>query len=442
MHRWSIAAVMALFVGTTFAGGLGSPCLDAPPLPAPSGTIVNVSTAQQLQSAVSGAGAGTTILLAPGTYAIGSTLNVFNDDITIRGDSDSCDAVIIEGPGMNVSSGPQHGISAFQALNLTVANLTIRGVYNHAIQLQWGSDGARIYNVKLLDSGEQFIKANPQSGSGNGAADVRVEYSILEYTNGTPSHGSNAGYTNCMSLHSIDDWVISNNLFKNVHNPDTVQQQYWHVPCILAWNGASDTVIENNTFVDCDRAIALGLCNGNGCNGHTGGVIRNNFIYMSPNMFSAARRNAADGVIIGWKAPGAQVLHNTIVGNDNHYRSIEFRLDTSGAAVRNNLVDLPVGGVGVSVTQSDNVTFDAGDQSALFDAGAMSQGDLHLLESATLAIDQVPVLATVGSDFDGDGRPQGALADAGADERTGGGGGPGAPPTPTNLRRTDVSSAP
>ena len=44
--------------------------------------------------------------------------------------------------------------------------------------------------------------------------------------------------------------------------------------------------------------------------------------------------------------------------------------------------------------------------------------DLHLLASATNAIDKGLTLSTVTNDIDGDRRPQGATSDIGADEFT------------------------
>jgi hypothetical protein len=45
-----------------------------------------------------------------------------------------------------------------------------------------------------------------------------------------------------------------------------------------------------------------------------------------------------------------------------------------------------------------------------------SAGDLHLVQTAAAAIDRVAVLANATTDWDGQPRPHGAAADAGADE--------------------------
>src|SRR5262249_7935625 len=55
--------------------------------------------------------------------------------------------------------------------------------------------------------------------------------------------------------------------------------------------------------------------------------------------------------------------------------------------------------------------------------------DLHLLASATNAIDKGLTLTTITNDFDGDRRPRGASSDIGADEFTTNG-----PPKITNVK--------
>jgi hypothetical protein len=60
-------------------------------------------------------------------------------------------------------------------------------------------------------------------------------------------------------------------------------------------------------------------------------------------------------------------------------------------------------------------------------------GDLHLVSSATAAIDKGTALADVTSDYDGDARPIGSKPDIGADE-FGSGTVTTPPAAPTNLR--------
>lgn len=107
------------------------------------------------------------------------------------------------------------------------------------------------------------------------------------------------------------------------------------------WNGARDTLVEHNRFVDVDRAIAFGLLNRSA--DHSGGLIRDNRIEYSEGLYSAKRREASDAAIIVWSSPKTVVEGNEIFTRGNLRRSIEFRFDTSGAKALNNIVDAPIG---------------------------------------------------------------------------------------------------
>src|SRR3954467_13326381 len=65
----------------------------APSLPAPTGSVVNVSTEAQLQAGVSRVASNTTIVLAPGTYKLTSTLYINGafSNVGIRGGTDNRD---------------------------------------------------------------------------------------------------------------------------------------------------------------------------------------------------------------------------------------------------------------------------------------------------------------------------------------------------------------
>src|SRR4051812_34094047 len=94
--------VLALFP----ASPLARPASPAPALPAPSGNVVNVATEAQLQSAVSQLASNTTIVVAPGTYKLTSTLyiNGSMSNVGIRGGTDNRDDVVLVGPGMTNAS--------------------------------------------------------------------------------------------------------------------------------------------------------------------------------------------------------------------------------------------------------------------------------------------------------------------------------------------------
>jgi hypothetical protein len=143
-------------------------------------------------------------------------------------------------------------------------------------------------------------------------------------------------------------------------------------------------------------------------------VVRNNFIYLAPGFLSASRKMSSDGSIIAWNSPGTQVDHNTVLLNSNVFYAVEFRFATTiNGTARNNLADAPIHlRDAATAAQSGNLL----NASPSMFANA-SAGDLHLIVSATNAIDKA-ASGIVTNDFDGDRRPRGGASDIGADEFT------------------------
>jgi len=96
---------------------------------------------------------------------------------------------------------------------VTIANLTIRDVYSHPIILNGGTQSPLIHNVRLVNAGQHFIKANPD-GAGGGADNGIVEYSVMEYATTSRDY-----YTNAVDVHTGDNWIIRHNLFRNIRAP-------------------------------------------------------------------------------------------------------------------------------------------------------------------------------------------------------------------------------
>jgi len=130
-------------------------------------------------------------------------------------------------------------------------------------------------------------------------------------------------------------------------------------------------------------------------------------IVYEEGLYSAFRKANSDGAIIVWDSPGTKILQNTILTNGNFNKSIEFRWNTTGAEAKNNLVDAPISGrSGASFLAEGN---DLTASAAMF--VSPEDGDLHLQASAG----QVPALAEVPFDFDGQARLLGTMTDVGAD---------------------------
>ncbi|MBI5385530.1 MAG: hypothetical protein HZA90_12695 [Verrucomicrobia bacterium] len=385
---------------------------EAPPLPLTGTRLVPVATEPQLQAAMGSLRHGDTILLADGTYVLTSSLYVNGrNNVTLRGAA-GCTNVVLAGRGMDNAS---HGGVLFgiwsNGTNTTIAHLTIRDTYDNSVIFNPGAQSPRLYSVKLLNAGSQFIKANVSAVT-NGVNRGVVEWCWLEYLSGPPStdHGAGVGYFNGISAHAARNWIVRGNVFKDLHNPDTAA--YLWNPAVLMWRRSADTVTERNVFINVDRAIAYGLEN-NGSPDHAGGVIRNNFVYLTPGLMSAARRASSDAAILAWNSPGTAIDHNTVLVNSNVSYAVEFRFaDTTGGAARHNLADAPIH-LRDSATATLTTNLLTANSNWFVNPAA---ADLHLLPSATNAIDKAPLLASVTNDLDGETRPQGTGADLGADE--------------------------
>jgi hypothetical protein len=399
-----------------------APSLGPPPAAGPG--VVYVQTVADLQNAVSNATSNETIVLEPGTYTLSSPLILGPDstgtqltNITIRGATDNYDDVVVQGAGMdNPSIG--YGFYLRNVQNVTLADLSVRDVYYHPVFLDAtsGCNAITIYHDHIYDGGEQLIKSVPNS-SGGGVNNTTVQYCTLEYTNGvsTIDHGGGTGYTNGIDVHAGTGWVIADNLIQNIYTPDNAQN-LWD-PAVLIWNHSSNCTTERNTFINDDRAIAYGLVDQSSGDDNTGGTIVNNFVYMTPGLFSASRSAAADGQIIVWDSPNTTVYQNTVITSGNCPKSVEFRFTAQGVAAENNLTDAPITDRdGQSFTASGNYTAATPDMFV-----NPSAGDLHLVSNSNTqahVLGQATAVAggVVTDDFDKAARPTSGPVDIGADQ--------------------------
>jgi hypothetical protein len=360
----------------------------------PVGPTVNISTEFDLRDRAYNAAAGTTLLIQAGVYDMQDFVHIVHDGLSLRGATGNRDDVILDFGGM---SGGHFGILV-EADDVTIADLTIRHANDHGVSIQ-GTDRPVLYNLHIVDIGDQLVKVNP---AGDGSDEGLLACSRLEYTTTAPD-----SYTNGISAHDAHDWVVRDNQWYRIRTPTDDP-----VPAVLFWSGSSDTVVERNLLVDCYQGIAFGNASHTGID-HTGGVVRNNMIYASlPH----------DSVVEMVHATGWLVAHNTVFLTDpapGLTWGMEARFSDSQGTFAYNLANLDIiNRDGAQATFTGNVT---GAQAGWFAAAAA--GDLHLVATAGGAIDQAAPLAAVLDDYDGDARPIGSAPDVGADEY-------GSPPPP------------
>jgi hypothetical protein len=308
------------------------PWQKPPKLDKPEGNVVHVSTVDDLVDEVLNVRSNTTIVIEPGTYELPRTLFIDGGvkNVVLRGSSDERGKVVIKGKGMankDFGSVPD-GIMVGNATDVLIANLSIGDVWHHPVSIhgELGAKRVRLFNLRLFDAGEQFIKGDPDK-MGRGADDCIVEYCVVEFTD-TAWHA----YTQGMSIHGVNNWIVRNNLFRNIRGPKNDPSVGG---CIDFWKGSRNTTVEGNVLVNCRMGIRFGIIKREkGEHDHEGGIIRNNIIWRQ-----AGAVVTPDGGIMIWDSPGTKVLNNTVILNGTWEPGvIEYRW-SEGVLIANNLID-------------------------------------------------------------------------------------------------------
>jgi hypothetical protein len=418
--------------GGTGGGGTGgtggSTSASCAPLPAPSGTIVEVSPGKSIGDALKSAAAGTTILLADGTYDVSQDpIYITTAGITIRSKSGNRGAVILDSKHVDNGTG---GIISVRASDVTIAHLTLKEARFHAIHVSGGQSatttGIRIHDVHVLDPGEQGIKINA-SGT-NYTDDGEVACSRLEMTRPgaafvqTKVSSGSKCYTGGVDAHDARGWVVRDNHIEGFWCEGS-GGEYLAEHGIHFWTGSRDTIVERNVLVNNARHIGFGLvgtgrtysdnpCPGQSKVGHYGGVIVNNFMVANDPKLHASGNGFDSGVSL-WYSCGTEVLHNSIASTQAPKSSgIEYRFASTSAEITNNISTHAFKARdNAKATLTTNI-----ENAAAGDFVNVAGADLHLTAGASAAIDKGTNLSSkVPKDFDGDTRS--APPDIGADER-------------------------
>lgn len=409
------------------------------PLAPATGTIVNVSTVGELQNAVNNASPNSTILIADGIYNLnGVYLRIDQPNLTLRSASGNREGVILDGNYQTTE------IIQIVRSDVTIADLTLREAYYHPIHVMSTDAGGDvldtlIYNVHIIDPGEQAIKIN-KAGDGVYADDGEIACSHIELTDiGRPFIRNNC-YTGGIDAHQARNWHIRDNLIEGFWCDSGLSEHAVHF-----WRGSRDTLVERNNLVDNARGVGFGLTTsgsgrtysddvcpaaGEGYVDHFGGTVQNNFISADDNDLFRSQFGFDCGICF-WNACGAKAQHNTVASTQAPFSSIEWRFDHTEAEIQNNLVTHQLRDRGGQATVSGNLVNQP--LSIFVDVAA---GDLHLNSSATGAIDQASVIAGVMDDFDGHSRLNGSAPDVGADEY----GSSSATPTPIPTPNFEVKA--
>ncbi len=387
IRRTCLIVTITLFSLVFFHSSLIASYCD--PLPPPTGAIIPITSESDLRYQTSNATPGATLMIAPGLYAMQDLLLITVSDLVIRGETGNRDDIVLDFGGM-VSG---HFGILVMSNDVTIADLTIQNAVDHGVSIQ-GTDRPILYNLHIQDIGDQLVKVNPD---GDGSDDGLLACCLIEYTTTAPD-----SYTNGISGHLAHRWVVRDNAWVNIRGPG----DGYTGPTVLFWSESNDTIVERNTFMNCYRGVAFGNA-GASPGAHTGGFCCNNMFFATENHDVAVEMVHATGWTVAHNtaymlnpAPGLTWIMEARYG------------DTTGTFI-NNLTNMDIwenreGAVGLEI---DCVT--SAEETWFVDS---ADGDLHLVDTATSAIDQGEPLAEVPEDIDGDSRMTGGAADLGADE--------------------------
>ena len=356
-------------------------------------TVV-VSSSGELERAIRSARPGDEILLADGRYNLERTIEIGVPNITVRGRNGDPARVILQGRGL---TGDPVGVAVgVGAADVTIADVTIRAVGYHAVQVRGERGASRftLHDAVLEDTGQQLLKGSVGT-NGQHAADGLVACSVFRYTNNAPSD-----YTNGVDILGTRRWLIRDNRFFRIRGPAHAAG-----PAILAWQAAEDTVVERNLIVDSFRGIALGLRDRHGrvAYDHLRGIVRHNVV-MNLNPW------ADEGIEVNG-ARSARIYHNTVLGQGQVDWSISARFPTASAEIQNNLTSKPVLSRDGGILVSNGGNIDGATAAWFANAPGL---DFHLSNVGARAIDAGVAIADMVDDFDRRPRVVGKAPDAGA----------------------------
>lgn len=382
------------------------------PLDLTRGEVHRIASVAELKSALAAANerrTASTLLLADGTYKLDvPALEIRRSGLVIRSASGNRDAVIVRGPDEGPSASVAN-VFLIAANDVVIADLTLGCCRFHGIQVRGESpfdvSGLLVHNCRLVNCNEQFIKGSSADADPVGATDGVIEQCLFEFTAGWAYQY----YTGGIDIHKGVNWVVRDNLFRNLRVPvgrDGIAEHAIHF-----WkrspNRPQNIVVERNRVVNCDRGIGFGLVNHDG--GHHGGTsaIRNNLVYndgVGPHT----------DVGIGLEhASDVRVDNNTVV-IPSYWAPMEYRFaGSSNLVFRNNLVNRPI-------QRRDDAPLAARTNNVERVQGSwfrdLAVGDLRLTAVASPAIDAGTTLNDFEVDAFGERRPRGSAWDVGASE--------------------------
>ena len=424
-HKQSGRTCFLVMLGMLLSWQMVSPTIaktgnHCPYLPPPSGPVLTAGPQDNIQNIISTAAPGTTILLDAGLYELsGTTFWILTDGITIRGSTGDREAVILDGGYQS------NEIIHIAASNVTIADVTIKRAIHHPIHiapLNGNLINTYLYNVHIIDPGQQAIKINPNSERTYYPDEGEIACSRIELTDigrNKVLDINGSCYTGGIDAHQARGWLIRDNEIEGFWCQHGISEHGIHF-----WRGSRDTEVIRNILTDNARGIGFGLqasgldvrmypddpCTGvAGYVGHYGGLVLNNFVQQNREELYLSEYGFDSGIALA-QSCDTRVIHNSIVSTRTPFSSIEYRFSNTSASIINNLVSHNIMKRNESsATLAGNITY-----ASLDNFVDPMNGNLHL-RIDSIALDQgVDSGLSEFKDIDGQARMQ--PPDVGGDE--------------------------
>ncbi len=379
----------------------------APPLPAPSGEVVRVSTADELIRATEMAQSGQTILIEDGRYVLSLPIEIKADRVTLRGASGHRDRVILDGEG---TLGEMVRITSCG--DVTVSGLTVQNVRWNGIKINSETNVQRltIYDCVLHNIWQRAIKGVKVPEKDREAvrpAGIRIQYCLF-YNDHPKRFADDASdtmenfkgnYIGGVDTMFPRGWTISDNVFAGIHGRTKEARG-----AVFLWHDAQDCIVERNVIIDCDQGICLGNSSlPEDVKIHcTRCIVRNNFV-----------TRASENGILGDYTRDCRIVNNSVFDPDSSLqRLIRLVHSNEGMLVANNLLAGPPVRIETSSKIDLRANLESAPSSYFVDP---ANGNLHLTAAAAGARAKAVPLAEVAEDIDR--RRRGRMPDIGAHER-------------------------
>jgi hypothetical protein len=377
---------------------------QAPPWPQPAGSIVEVSTVEDLLGAIESAKAGQTILIADGHYLMPRYVEIRADNVTLRGASGRREWVILDG----AESRHRELLGVRGCSGVTIADLTIQNVGANGFKVNSETNVQRltIYNCiihNIWQRGVKGVKVPAENREAIRPRQCRIQYCLFyndrpKQLSDDPADIAQGNYVAGIDVMYAKEWVIRDNAFIGIQG-----RTYEGRGAIFLWFDSQDCLIERNIIIDCDVGLQLG-------NPHRADNVqyhcvrcmaRNNFITRAP-----------EAGIVTVHTQGCKVLHNTIHDPQSRMgRLIRTVFTNDGLVVANNLLSGP----GMRNESDSDIEFAGNVIRDMTDAFVdPAHGNLHLTHAGTEVSEQAAPRPEVTEDIDG--QPRGGVPDIGADE--------------------------